>query len=383
MKKILKLCFVLGLPLLLNSCIKDEPLNNECDILSAWIEGDAYEQLFYQTSQMRKDNVASDATAIVFTVRSTTNLPLIPVNFTITPGATITPASGSLQDFSNGPVTYTVTSEDGEWTRTYTVSLQEADVPSFIYSFENVDSIVSEGSGSVYHVFYELDPTTGERRNIWSTGNAGVALVQNNWVPNQFPTYSVANGHAGKGVCLNTQHAGSLGAMMGKPIAAGNLFIGSFNLMAVLISPLQATEFGTPINKQPVRVTGWYKYHPGEVFTDASMNEIPGRTDEANIYAVFYRNQDANGNSVVLDGSNILTSEYIVSKAQVASLPPTDEWAQFEMTFEGGDADPALLESMGYNFTLVFSSSKNGDEFEGAIGSTLYIDEVEVTYKNQ
>ena len=24
----------------LTSCIKDEPLNNECDITSAWVEGD-------------------------------------------------------------------------------------------------------------------------------------------------------------------------------------------------------------------------------------------------------------------------------------------------------------------------------------------------------
>lgn len=374
---------MLGLTLLLSSCIKDEPLNNECDIISAWVEGDAYEPLFYQTSQMRKDNVPSDVTEIVFTVRSTVNLPLIPVNFTITPGATITPASGSMQDFSNGPVTYTVTSQDGEWNRTYKVSFQEPDAPSYIFSFEYVDSIASEASGSTYHVFYEIDQTTGERRNIWSTGNAGVALIQNNWVPSQFPTHSIADGYSGKGVCLNTQHAGGLGAMMGKPIAAGSLFLGNFNLMAILINPLQATEFGTPVNKQPVRVTGWYKYRPGEVFTDASMNEIPDRVDEANIYGVFFRNQDANGNGVVLDGSNIFTSEYVVSKAQVASLPPTDMWTRFEMTFEGGDADPELLKELGYNFTLVFSSSKNGDTFEGAIGSTLYIDEVEVTYKTE
>lgn len=40
--------FCLISALLLTSCIKDEPQNSECDILSAWVEGDAYEECFYQ-----------------------------------------------------------------------------------------------------------------------------------------------------------------------------------------------------------------------------------------------------------------------------------------------------------------------------------------------
>jgi hypothetical protein len=170
--------------------------------------------------------------------------------------------------------------------------------------------------------------------------------------------------------------------MMHKPIAAGSLFLGSFDLNQVLVNALRATRFGIPIDKEPVRVTGYYKYQPGEKFTDANMDEVPGRTDQANIYAVFFRNQDADGNSVVLYGDNVLSSDLIVSKAQVASLPATNEWTRFEMFFEGSAADPAILANMGYSFTLVFSSSKDGDNFEGAIGSTLYIDEVEVEFKN-
>jgi len=77
----------------------------------------------------------------------------------------------------------------------------------------------------------------------------------------------------------------------------------------------------------------------------------------------------------------VLSSEYIVRKAEVASLPPTDEWTPFEMFFEGGDADPVVLASQGYNMTLVFSSSKDGASFEGAIGSTLYVDEVVVSFE--
>ena len=93
------------------------------------------------------------------------------------------------------------------------------------------------------------------------------------------------------------------------------------------------------------------------------------------------RETDEEGNPVKLDGTNVLTSPYIVRKAQVASLPATDSWAQFEMFFEGEKADADILEALGYSFTIVFSSSKDGDRFEGAIGSTLFVDEVEVIYE--
>ena len=41
--------------LCLASCIKDEAKNKECDIESAWIEGEEYEQYFYQKTDMYKD----------------------------------------------------------------------------------------------------------------------------------------------------------------------------------------------------------------------------------------------------------------------------------------------------------------------------------------
>lgn len=365
---------------LLNACIKDEPRNNECDIESAWVqEGEPYEGLFFKKSQMTIEKIPSNTNEIVFTIRPTASLPEIPVHFTLTQGATIYPANGSPQDFSKGPVTYTVTSEDGAWKREYKVLVREAELPSFMFSFENVDT--EQQGNSTYNTFFETDQT-GNRHNIWASGNQGVAIVQYNWTPDQFPTKSVADGYNGKGVCLNTQYAGDLGKMMGKPIAAGNLFLGNFNMIAVLINPLKSTEFGIPMDKEPIRVTGYYKYKPGEKFTNSKMEELPGRTDEASIYAIFYRNEDENGNKVMLYGDDVFTNENIISIAQVKSLPATDEWTRFDMLFEGSDADPKILSSLGYNLTLVFSSSKDGASFEGAIGSTLYIDEVKVSFKD-
>jgi hypothetical protein len=329
---------------------------------------------------MRIDHVASNSNEIVFEVRSKTALPPLPLFFTLTPGATVEPASGSLHDFSHGPVTYTVTSEDGEWTRTYRVDFRTASsASSRLFSFEHVaeDTLAS---GCRYHLFYEVDDE-GSPQAIWASGNAGVAILHSDWTPEQFPTYSLDEGQQGRGVCLNTQSTGSLGAAFGKPIAAGNLFLGRFVVENVLITPLKATQFGIPVDREPVRITGYYKYSPGKKFTNKNMKEVPGKTDEASIYAVFYRNKDEQGNSFYLHGDDVLTSPQIVKTARVSSVPPTDQWTPFEMFFEGQDVDKEKLNNNEYNLTIVFSSSKDGDLFEGAIGSTLYIDEVELSFK--
>lgn len=378
----------------MTSCIKDEAPTKECDIESAWIEGAEYEQYFYQTTEMRKENISSTETKIIFSVRSLLSLSKqIPLNLKITEGATVVPANGSLQDFTKGPVTYTVTSEDGQWQRNYSVIFTEASLPVQKFSFENVESQTENtllGGTNEMHVFYELEQSADVqevKKYCWATGNSGTALLLNGSKPADFPTYSTPDGYVGKGVCLNTQSSGSLGAMFSKPIAAGSLFLGKFLIEHVLSDALKATQFGVPNGKEPVRITGWYKYKPGELFTDKDMKVIEGRVDEASIYAVFYRNTDDTGNSYTLDGhavadlDKLLDNPQVYKVARVASLPATDTWTQWEMFFEGKDAPDTIVEAMGCNLALVFSSSKSGAQFEGAVGSTLYVDEVQVSYE--
>ena len=49
---------------------------------------------------------------------------------------------------------------------------------------------------------------------------------------------------SGNGLKLTTCDTGSFGAMVQMYIAAGNLFIGSFDLANALKDPLRATKFG-------------------------------------------------------------------------------------------------------------------------------------------
>lgn len=389
---LLQACAVIALALgFLSSCIRDEAPGMECDIEKMWVEGEDLEQYFYDANDMKR-TVISTESDIDFSVRSVVLMPKqVAVHFALTPGATISPENGSVQDFSNGPVIYTVTAEDGTTTRTYHVGFKENSqtIINKLNSFENYEEVRYGSSEIFYHRFYELSGSGDKLTDVWASGNEGFCLSMLSRIlggqgatPEEFPTVSDPNGRTGRCVKLQTLSTGDMGKTTKRPIAAGNLFMGRFNITYAATNSLLATEMGVPFSREPLRVTGYYKYKRGADFTGADSNVIPGRQDEADIYAVLYRNKDDNGNAVMLNGGDVLTSPYIVRKARVASLPEADEWTPFDMFFEGDTPiDKVLLENLGYNLALVFSSSKSGATFEGAVGSTLYIDDVVLSVK--
>jgi len=365
--------------LLLSGCIADEPLNKECDILSAYLHVQNPELFFYNAS----DSVVSInpiETELVF--RSRPKLPedfreqiknLAPV-FSLTPGATIEPANGSYHDFTQGPVTYTITSEDGQWTRQYKVFVKvDTDVRSF--SFE--DPFLIPSSKTAYYDWAEFD-ASGDSLKIWASGNPGFTLTNSTSPSENFPTAYMEDGYSGKGVRLVTRSTGILGSMFKMPIAAGNLFIGEFDLRTALKDPLGATRFGRPVGYKPVRLEGYYKYQMGKA--EDKIGEQPvNNIDEASIYAVFFNNRDEDGNEVKLNGSNVLTSERLVARAIAPDLHPTTEWTKFSVDFTFlQECDDVTLANRGYSMAVVFSSSKYGAYFEGAVGSELCVDEVRI-----
>lgn len=119
MNKYLSLAMIGSLAL--TSCFKDEPANSECDITEAYLHADNVGEMFYNPSDTMV-KVLYTSSDIIFSVRKKADLTALAPRFTITPGATISPANGSTHDFSNGSVEYIVTSEDGAWKRKYKVS---------------------------------------------------------------------------------------------------------------------------------------------------------------------------------------------------------------------------------------------------------------------
>ncbi len=363
---------------MLSSCFKDEPANAECDIEVAWVHAEEPEKMFYNLTDTLVKVLYTD-NLITFNVRSSADLSALAPQFIITPNATIEPASGSVQDFSHGPVTYKVTSEDRQWSREYYVSFNivtRTETDTLRFDFEDY-----EVNSSYYY-------TWNDSRFRWSTGNPGYLLCgmateyadgQYSTNPEKFPSVALPDGYKGSGVKLTTLSTGAWGAMKGMRIAAGNLFIGTFDATQAMTDARKATNFGAPFDRRPTKLRGHYKFTPGNDYQDADGNLKPGEADIADIYAVFYRNHDENGNAIMLDGDDVKSSPHIIGMAQVTGIQTTDEWTEFEAEFEfNQEIDQTLLDNRGYNIAIVFSSSVNGAYFEGAIGSTLMVDEVEL-----
>lgn len=362
----------------LSSCFKEEPLNAECDIEQAYIHAD--NKILFTNPSDTLVNVQSDTTKIEFTMTQFANLKKQAPMFRLSLGATIQPESGSVHDFSKGPVTYVVTSENKQWSRTYQVSIKKGQttMPKE-KEFEFEDAYLSKG----YYNWQEN--WNGDILGIWATGNSGFNISNPSAKPKEYPTVMIEDGHRRKGVQLTTRRTGGFADVVKKPIAAGNLFIGQFNATDALTDAMKATKFGRPFSfsAKPVKLEGWYKYQAGEKFTDKNMQELD-RHDYGTIYAVLYENIDEKGNAVLLYGDNVQTSKQIVALALVGethddngkvAIGNTWEWHHFSVDFKYKKAiDPVKLKNGGYSLTIVSSSSSDGANFLGAVGSTLWID---------
>lgn len=360
-----------------SSCIKEEALNAECDITRASVSVAEPTHFFYQESDTAQVVAYTDS-IITFTVRPLSDRTALAPRFVLTEGATISPASGSVQDFSNGAIYYTVTSADRQWHRRYKVQfVVRTDIVSdtLKYDFEKYELNATKN----YYLWSETT-ANGDKYYPWATGNAGFRLSMSSATPQDYPTLPETEGYQGAGVRLVTRDTGVFGRLAGRPLAAGNLFLGTFDVAQALTNSLGATRFGNPTNRLPLRFSGYYKYAAGEKYQNKSRQIIITKQDFGHIYALLYRNHDAKGNAVSLDGNNVLSSDLIIGWANLDSIATQSTWTHFDIPFRyTTDIDEALLANYGYSLAIVLSSSRNGSLFEGAIGSTLWIDQLRIT----
>lgn len=305
----------------------------------------------------------------------------------VSDGATVTPASGVAQDFSNGKtVTYTVTAAGGN------VAEYKASIvgKTAFYDFEDWKTVEvkSEFDGSVQWT-YQL-PVAG----AWSGADAALQLI-----PVMVPTFDAtqrsllptdeaySGSKAAKVVTLDTEGAPSFmpGVFPSVPkVTSGSLFLGDFEVDAQ--KTLRSTRFGVPYSAKPIVVRGYYKYIPGEVYYRCDDPEKSNEAvkdaslkDECAISAVLYEvssyeTTEDHDKDERLDGTNIYTSDKIVAM-DVLESGATDGYVSFELNLEyKQEFDATKL----YRFAIICSSSKNGTTFSGAPGSTLYVDDIEV-----
>lgn len=352
-------------------CTKKEALNLEADITSATVPN--------AQSLLQMDPTIGNTT-VTFRLRNNPDSYLFAPEFKLSKGAKIQPASGTQRDFTS-PQTYVVTSESGDWQKEYTVSFiagdngdgngdggDDGEPAYYYYSFQEAD--VHETNK--YHMFFDYGVNNQKVFN-WSSGNDGYSIIAgNNKSPEIYPTAQINDGYQGKAAKLQTYNTGSMGALMGSPLAAGNLFIGVFELA---VPSIKSIKLGLPytLTKAPKVVKGYFKYKAGENFV---VNNGPSNLteDSWDAYAILFE-KTANNN--FLSGDHGFTDPRIVSIARIkpADRIETNSWTAFEMEFEnqnGKQFDP----TKEYMYTIVFSSSIEGGDYNGATESTLWIDEV-------
>lgn len=339
------------------ACIKDEPENIEADILS----------FSFKERPDIKSMPGKESTRIVFEIdEGDTDISNLTPNIEITEGATITPSADIPQDFSD-TVTYVVRSQDKQWHKTYKVLIKK--MLPLKFSFEEW---TTAGVGIMQH------PTLKDQ--LWGNANQGIALAKFGKVE-VYPTRSTDDAYKGQyAAMLETQRGGKYFGFL-IPIFSGSLFRGQFGPIN-MANFAKSVKFGQPhpIEKgRPITFRGYYKYKVGEPFYDEKDNIVEGRTDECSIYAVLYKITKGVAGTTkdeFLDGTNILTSDKIVAIAELQDHTAKDQYTPFDLPFKY--KEEPNYKAYDYKLAIVFASSKEGDFYRGAIGSTLIVDEVEV-----
>lgn len=331
-------------------CIKDEPANPEADIETFVVDAQAL------TSSTFIDQ--ANAKITLYLTDAAYKKGVAPV-ITVSKGATVFPASGDSIQF-NQPLHYAVTSQSGENTKTYTVIAIHA-IKEYAFDFETWGS----NSTSKYEFPLEADGS-----QLWSSGNPGAALAGIPKDPQAFPTHSTTDSyHGNKAVEMVTLKGTALTELVGIHIIAGSIFYGNFNSLNAMSKPLEATEFGQPLEGTASRFTGYYKYTPGAQFQDKNGNVVPGAVDSCAIYAIIFKGSQR------LNGTNIQTSDRIVARAVLADGSAKANYTRFDIPFAyvpGADLSGDLM------IAMVASASYKGGEYAGAIGSKLVIDSLQI-----
>jgi hypothetical protein len=355
-----KLCCVAATIGLLQSCIKDAPLNPEADIETFTIAPDQLTgDVFIDQT---KSQIRLYLTAEAF------EKGIAPV-IKVSAGGHVSPASGDTLKFDNtGIKKYVVTAPAGT-ERTYTVEVVQAGVWKF--GFERWDTVTAGAGGSWKYV----NPLADDGRNIWASGNIGIAITGVTEI-NDFPLHVSPNAFEGKyAAAIETKPGNALSAWMGIHLFAGSMFVGNFITDYLMENPLKCTQFGQPYgNIVPKSFTGVYKYQPGAQFIDREANPVPGQTDKCAIYAVLY------SGTTRLDATNILTSDRVVATAILADGTAKSEWTHFNIPFTPA-AGKIITPGAPLMLAIIASSSAEGDYYRGAVGSKLLLDNLEIVHE--
>ena len=229
-------------------------------------------------------------------------------------------------------------------------------------------------SGSVWYAATETDCKSGNY--MWDTSNPGSGNFGTNPT-----TQSTDIKHGDKSAAkLETQ-------FVVIKLAAASLYYGRFNNL-VGISGAKI-DFGQPFTSRPIAFKGWYQYSPEVI--DNERQEVGnsgilknGDTDLCAIYIILAKGVhqvDNTNTSTLLTVDNIWKDNNFIAYGELPAdqcVDTKDEWKEFTIPLQYKEDQ---FGEQPTHLIIVCTSSKYGDYFTGAVGSTLYVDDFSLVYE--
>ena len=197
-------------------------------------------------------------------------------------------------------------------------------------------------------------PNADASNSYWATGNEGVTLGGSS------NSTGVEDSHSGLAAQLQTVQ---VKVLIVKVTAAGNIFIGNYKTNTS--NPASSVSFGRDYTgARPTKLSGYFKYQPGATMSDGSVPSEKLEKDECDIYIQLW-----SGGETIGEG-HFITNETV------------SEYTHFEIPIEY-----TVTNKRPDKIAIVATSSRYGGYFDGmnvigqlAIGSTLWVDDFELSY---
>ncbi len=273
------------------------------------------------------------------------------VDIEISSKATISPDTTSTITFVNADdaKVFKVTSESGE-SKIWQVRFVGNQLPNSHFEHWYVSEDINNKS---YNEPGKSDST------IWATANYATSAYS------LYGTTKFPEGESTQ-VKLETFETGTL------PINSGIIYTGVFNKDSAIsnpTNPILAKTFGTRFGLRPIAMKMWYRYSPGKILIKATAND----TDTEGFTVTEISGEDEFIIYVILE-KRIDDKVVKIARAEFSSGDIVLRMKEIEVSFEYVNSETPT------HITFVALSSKDGDKFIGAIGSTLIIDNLSFAY---
>ena len=215
----------------------------------------------------------------------------------------------------------------------------------------------------------QWNPWAAGKDAFWGTGNKGSSIL---------PSIGNITSPTDESVSGKAAYLESKDALL--KLAAGNLFIGDFDLDETHMNGL--LHFGRPFSSFPTALRLYYKYTPAiiDMIGDnvGDLANLKGETDICQIYIALsdksepyeIRNNPKNRQLFDPNDENIIAYGEFTSSETVTSYKKLEIPLEYRAT---GRTPKYII--------IVASSSKYGDYYIGGVGSKLWLDEMELVYE--